>query len=141
MLLSLVQIFIFFVFYVKGALLCFLSSFPGQEKVFSKNSKYYLALGGMALNGFGGFGMALTTEISDNWFDEPKRLMINVMFATCPVLGQTLNGLVTPNVVTNARRLYIINLVCLILGLIGLLTSITKVIKKSCSLWLMLVRR
>ena len=80
----------------------------------------------MALNGLGGYGMALTTEISDAWFDESSRLVVNSLFASCLVLGESLNGLVTPNVVTDGSRLYIINMGCLVLSLSGLLVSIAK---------------
>ena len=105
--------------------MCFLSSFPGQD-LFSTNINYYLALCGMAFNGLGGYGMTLTTEISDAWFDESTRLVVNTLFASSLVLGESLNGLVTPNVVTDGNRLYIINLGCLVLSLIGILVSITK---------------
>ena len=104
--------------------MCFLSSFPGQD--YWSSPDYYLAFCGMALNGLGGYGMALTTEISDAWFDESSRLVVNSLFASCLVLGESLNGLVTPNVVTDGSRLYIINMGCLVLSLSGLLVSIAK---------------
>ena len=58
--------------------MCFLSSFPGQD-LLSTNTNYYLALCGMAFNGLGGYGMTLTTEISDAWFDESTRLVVNTL--------------------------------------------------------------
>ena len=113
-----------------GGFFCFLSSAPVVADQLSSDQQYWMVVFGQLLSGLGSYGLGLTSDVANNWFDEKGRLLATSLLSLSIVMGTVLASNFTPQLVTNSESMPLMNTVYFIPTIFVTLISFIKVKKR-----------